>query len=252
MQPDDLTLAFELATDATAIAMSWAGGDVPHTLKEDGSPVTEGDLEVNHALVEVLAESRPDDGVLSEEVPEIPGTSGRRWIIDPIDGTRAFMKGRPGWGTHIALEEDGEIVLGIITRPEDDEIFWAVRGTGAFRASLETPDDQSHRLQLSSGADLAAATVSGYGDIGHPDLDTLAEHTTFERRSVSPIPDFLNGNLDALVLIGGQVWDFAPLVPLVREAGGDIRSRDGGSALNEQWLICSNGPLLAPLSALYA
>ncbi|MDN5726173.1 MAG: hypothetical protein L0G99_09625 [Propionibacteriales bacterium] len=252
MKPDDLTLAFELAADATAIAMSWSGGEVPHTLKEDGSPVTEGDLEVNHALVEVLAESRPDDGVLSEEVPEITGTSGRRWIIDPIDGTRSFMKGRPGWGTHIALEADGEIVLGMITRPEDDQIFWAVRGTGAFRAPLETPQDQSHRLHLSSGADLAAATVSGYGDMGDPDLAILAMATTFERRVISPIPDFLNGDLDALLLIGGKVWDFAPLVPLVREAGGDIRSRDGGSALDENWLLCSNAGLVEPLSALYA
>ncbi|MGD7706713.1 inositol monophosphatase family protein [Microlunatus sp. Y2014] len=248
MNDDDLALAFELAADAATISLSWSGGDVPTTIKEDGSPVSEGDLEVDRVLSDILAEERPDDGVLSEEYPERTGTSGRRWVIDPIDGTRQFISGKPGWGNHIALEVDGAVVLGIITRPEDDELFWAVRGEGAYRCGLDAPQDRSRPLRLSSTADLAAATVGGYQSTPDDHIDLLTGRTTWAGRRASPITDYLTGELDALVLSGGKVWDYAPLAILAREAGGDVRSRDGGRALDQEWILCSNGPLLQPLS----
>jgi len=248
---DDLALAFELAADAAAISLSWSGGDVPVTLKADNSPVSEGDLEVDRTLLDILAEERPEDGVLSEESPERRGTSGRRWIIDPIDGTRQFVAGEPGWGNHIALEVNGEIVLGLITRPEDDLLWWAVKDEGAFRCGMDAPQERTHRLRLSSTTDLAGAIVSGYGPT-EADVAAVRRVSTWQRRTPTLIPDFLAGEVDAMWLRGGKVWDYAPLAILTREAGGDVRSADGNRTLDEGRLICSNRALLDPLAlAMY-
>lgn len=248
MNDDDLALAFELAADAAAISLSWSGGEVPVTWKPDNSPVSEGDLEVDRTLVDILAEERPDDGVLSEESPERIGRSGRRWIIDPIDGTRQFVAGEPGWGNHIALEVDGEIVLGLITRPEDELLWWAVRGEGAHRAPMDAPQDRSHRLQVSTVNEVSRAVVSGYGPTEADVAAVRATGATWQRRTATLIPDFLAGQVDALWLRGGKIWDYAPLAVLTREAGGDVRSPDGGRALDTGRLLCSSLGLLDPLS----
>lgn len=249
MNDDDLALAFELAADAAAISLSWSGGDVPVTMKDDGSPVSEGDLEVDHALGEILAEERPDDALLSEEQPARSGTSGRRWIIDPIDGTRQFVSGQPGWGNHIALEVDGEVVLGIITRPEDDELFWAVRGEGAFRCGMEAPQDRSNRLQLSSTGSLADAVFSGYGETAE-DLAAINREARWEARTAPMFADFLTGRLDGLLLRGGKTWDYAPLAVLVREAGGDVTAPGGGRGLDTETFLCAPTALLGPFAGL--
>lgn len=248
MNDDDLALAFELAADAAAISLSWAGGDVPVTMKPDNSPVSEGDLEVDRTLLDILAEERPDDGVLSEESPERIGTNGRRWIIDPIDGTRQFVAGEPGWGNHIALEVDGEVVLGLVTRPEDDLLWWAVRGQGAFRCGMDAPQDRTHRLRVSTAADLAVATVSGYGPTDADKAAVRATGATWQRRTPTLIPDFLAGEFDAMWLRGGKIWDYAPLAILTLEAGGDVRSADGGRTLDDDRLLCSSLGLLDPLA----
>ena len=249
MNDDDLALAFELAADAAAISLSWSGGDVPVTIKDDGSPVSEGDLEVDRTLGEILAEERPDDALLSEEQPPRSGTSGRRWIIDPIDGTRQFVAGMPGWGNHIALEVDGEVVLGVITRPEDDELFWAVRGEGAFRCGMEAPQDRSNRLRLSTTTALAEAVVSGYGETA-ADLAALDREARWQARTAPMFADFLTGQLDGLLLRGGKEWDYAPLAVLCREAGGDVRAPGGGRALDTETFLCAPTALLDPLATL--
>ena len=114
---EDLALARRLGGVAEQLAMSYFRADVAWDWKYDGSPVTEADLAVEHALLEILAAERPDDAVLSEERGTLGGASTRRWLLDPIDGTSYFLHGSPAWGTHIALEVDGEIVVGLISRP---------------------------------------------------------------------------------------------------------------------------------------
>lgn len=242
---DDLALAFELAADAAAISLSWSGGDVPTTVKKDGSPVSEGDLEVDHVLGEILAEERPDDGVLSEEIPERHGTSGRRWIIDPIDGTTLFIAGQPDWGNHIALEVDGEVLLGVITRPEDDELFWAVRGIGAFRCDMDQPQDRSRPIRLAEAASLAQAQISGYG-LGPDELARPGWTDTAPRL----FTDLFSGRLHGLVLHHAEIWDFAPLVPIVREAGGDVLGPDGTDRLDQGHLVVAHRTILSELASL--
>ena len=110
----DLELAFHLADLADAITLRWwSPNGVASTAKADGSPVTEADVAAEKALLNAVRNACPGDGFLGEEVGEKQGTTGRRWIVDGIDGTRSFVAGQPEWGTLIALERDNEINLGI-------------------------------------------------------------------------------------------------------------------------------------------
>ncbi len=145
----DLALARQLGDMAGAIALGYFGTNVRRELKADGSPVTEADLAVERAVLDVLARERPDDGVLSEERGAVArGETDRRWLIDPIDGTAPFLAGTAGWGTHVALEVGGEIVLGVITRPAEHRSWWATKGQGAWTSPAT-------RLNVSTRSSLA-------------------------------------------------------------------------------------------------
>lgn len=244
----DLSLALGLAQQAAALSQQWSGaGGLNITTKADGSPVSSADLAVDHLISATLQRERPDDGVLSEESAERRGCSGRRWIIDPIDGTVPFLAGRPGWGNHIALEINSEVVVGVVTRPSDDIVLWAVAGEGAYLSTLHSPGDRRRRLAVSPIADAAEATVLVHG----PE----EELATVRRTGATAIPrtphwltEFLTGRADAVLLCGGQQWDYAPWAVLTREAGGAVRSPDGGSSITQHRLLCGNAALVDHLS----
>ena len=139
MYEADLALAQRLADVADGIAMrDFTGEPLVFTEKPDGSPVTTTDPEVEAALRAIVAEERPGDGFLGEEVGA-SGSGGRRWIVDGIDGTIEFIAGRRGWSTEIALEEDGELVVGVCTSPALPLRTWAHRGGGAAGRSRGEP-----------------------------------------------------------------------------------------------------------------
>ncbi|HET6952042.1 MAG TPA: inositol monophosphatase family protein, partial [Acidimicrobiales bacterium] len=136
----DLALALRLADAADVISLShFTGGAVDHEIKPDGSPVSAADLAVERRICEIVAAERPGDGVLGEEVGA-SGPAGRRWILDGIDGTVLYVAGRRGWATEIALEVDGEIVLGVTSGPADGCRWWAARGGGAWHRRVATAD----------------------------------------------------------------------------------------------------------------
>lgn len=161
--PADLRDARRLAFMAAPVAMQFFGGECDSELKSDGSPVGEADLAVDALLMSELARLHPSDGVLSEESPESPAASGRRWILDPVDGTYAFLAGDPNWGTNVALEVEGEVVLAVVTRPALGEVWWAVRGEGAHQGTIAGDRVvDTRRLQVSATRSLSQSTVSGW------------------------------------------------------------------------------------------
>src|SRR6478752_6885486 len=134
MSPD-LTLALSLADAADAISLGRFGAsDLLVETKPDRTPVTEADRAVEEAIRERLERERPDDGMLGEEFGVTAG-GGRRWIVDPIDGTRNYSRGIPVWATLIALEVDGTIQLGVVSAPALGRRCCAARGAGAFANS---------------------------------------------------------------------------------------------------------------------
>ena len=145
---EDLAFARELAETAASIALDHFGSTVSH-LKSDGTPVGEADLAVDRVLTDLIRRRHPEDAILSEE-SEPSGRSTRRWILDPVDGTVLFLAGEDGWGTHISLEVDDEVVVGVVTRPVRSAMWWAARGSGSWRGRLQkAPDPEASRLHVS-------------------------------------------------------------------------------------------------------
>ena len=130
MSPD-LELALSVAGAADAITMSRFRTGLPIETKADLTPVTEADRAVEAEIRRLLADARPDDAVLGEE-EGVAGTGARRWIVDPIDGTRNYARGIPVWATLVALEVDGEVRVGVASAPALGRRWWAERGLGAF------------------------------------------------------------------------------------------------------------------------
>ncbi|MHB8340606.1 MAG: inositol monophosphatase family protein, partial [Mycobacteriales bacterium] len=148
----DLALALALADAADRVTLARFGAlDLVVDAKPDHTPVTDADRAVEQRLRELLAAERPGDAVLGEEYGAA-GVGARRWILDPIDGTKNFLRGVPVWATLIALEVDGAVTTGVVSAPALGRRWWAARGQGAYR--------DGQRLAVSSVRELADAFVS--------------------------------------------------------------------------------------------
>jgi histidinol-phosphatase len=242
----DLELAFRLADVADEVTLRWWSPDgVASTAKVDGSPVTEADVATEEAVLAAMREARPGDGFLGEEVGERSGTTGRRWIIDGIDGTRFFAAGLPTWGTLIALECDGEIALGMSSSPAQDRRWSAFRGEGAFRgrsSGRSTPT----RIHVSTKRTMRPDLV-----VTNPAHRTLTTHhqQVLERLAGGRPPDrpwshqnrVAEGEADLCVWFCGDIWDHAAPSILVEEAGGRFSDHWGGTRLDSRTAVYSNG-----------
>ena len=240
----DIELAHRMADVAAEIALGYFDGVVEQWAKTDGTPVSAADLAVEHALLEVLSSQRPDDSVLSEEVGT-RGASSRRWILDPIDGTTPFLAGEPRWGTNIALEIDGELAVGVITRPASGLRWWAARGDGAYLMSTGACSLRQERLAVSATACLGDAVVTGFAwpDSAVPsDLAAHARWIDFEDE-LCVIGAVAEGRLDVFIQEAGGIWDHAPQVLLVSEAGGSFRDPRGGTRYDLGPGLYTNGIL---------
>lgn len=237
----DLALGQRLVTLAAEISLEHYRRGVEPKRKADGSEVTVADLEVDARLVEVLRRERPDDAILSEESGN-QGAARRRWILDPIDGTSNFVRQKPQWGTHVALELDGEVALGFITRPVLGRAYWALRGGGAHAGPLgaATPDTALH---VTATRDLSASSTVFWSSA--PDADARRNRLGDGAKLVTPTLDWVleigAGRLELAICGGCGPWDLAPGVVIVEEAGGRYSDAHGGRRLDlgEGWY--SNG-----------
>jgi histidinol-phosphatase len=231
----DLELALQLADAADELSLArFRALDLEVATKPDLTPVTEADRAIERRLRELLGAERPDDAVVGEE-EGTTGAGSRRWILDPIDGTKNYSRGIPVFATLIALEEDGELVLGVVSAPALGRRWWAARGDGAFA------DGQP--IRVSSIADIASAVVSS-----NSPTDTMV---ALQRRSWhgQGFGDFwqhllvAEGSVDVAVEPVMNLWDNAPLLVIVEEAGGRFtslageRTADGGSAVSTNGLL---------------
>lgn len=242
---DDLELAFWMATAADAVtASAWRAAGTPATEKADGTPVTEADVAAEAAMLSVLREHAPDDAFLGEESGSHAGTTGRRWIVDGIDGTRFFAAGAVTWGTLVALEVDGRIMVGVCSSPLGDRRWWAVRGAGAFAGRSD--GSLAHRIHVSAAVRCHPETVTCL-----PRFDLLAEERQGALLRVAggqptDMPwshqcRVAEGSLAACVWFGGDIWDHAAPSIIVEEAGGRFSDHHGGGRLDTRTAIYSNG-----------
>lgn len=239
---DDVELALRLADRAAEIARPHFEVGVTSRAKADGSPVTAADLAVEDELVRMLGAERPSDAVLSEEAGS-SGHSHRRWLIDPIDGTEKFLAKDSCWGTHIALEIDGSVAVGVMTRPVQRLRWWAALGLGAHRSEEGTARSEAH-LQVSRVSTLEASRITVWAEGPSQVADALATQANLVEPGYDDYIDLIEGRLDAIVFPRPGVafaWDHAPAVILAAEAGGRFRDPSGGARFESGSGVFSNG-----------
>ena len=234
----DLELALRLADAADAISQPRFRSGLAVETKPDLTPVTEADRAVEAELRRILAEERPDDAILGEE-GGAAGTGARRWILDPIDGTRNYARGIPVWATLIALEEDGAVQVGVVSAPALARRWWAARGNGAHA--------NGERLYVSSIDTVEEAVLSFSIENAVPPLARRAWHAR-------GLGDFwahmlvaegaVDGAVDAL---GLSEWDLAAVQVIVEEAGGRFSDAAGEPRIDSGTAVTSNGLLHAEL-----
>jgi histidinol-phosphatase len=239
----DLLLALEMADAADAVTVPrFRAADLAVEVKPDHSPVTEADRAAELAMRGLLSRERPGDGVLGEEFGEdCPGE--RRWILDPIDGTANYLRGIPVWGTLIALEQAGEVVVGVVSAPSLGRRWWAVRAGGAFGNGAP--------LRVSKVARLADAQLSYNAQVTFEECGYGPQGLALSRRCrrTRGFGDFWShvlvaeGAVDLAVDPVAKVWDLAPLQVIVTEAGGRFTDfsgaarPDGGNAVSSNGLV---------------
>ncbi len=248
----DLELALRLADVADAITLARFGAaDLVVETKPDLTPVSEADRAVEQALRERLADLRPQDQVFGEEFggERTVAPGARRWIVDPIDGTKSYVRGIPAWATLLALEQDGEVVVGVVSAPALQRRWWAVRGSGAFVS--EPLGQESRRLRVSGIRELRDAQVC-YGGLEEwreaGRLEAL-EHLAGRCWRSRGYGDFWSYMLvaEGALEIGldpqVSLWDLAAPKLIVEEAGGRFTdfggavTADGGSAVATNGLL---------------
>ena len=246
---DDLALAHALADLADAISLDrYQAQDLVVVNKPDNTPVTDADRAVETAIREALVTHRQTDGLVGEEFGSEKGTSGRYWVIDPIDGTKNFMRGVPTWATLIALvsvDASGaeEVVVGIASAPALARRWSAAKGQGAcVRFNSGNIDDLSEEFDASSGdkkisvskvASLTDASISysdfaGWGERLEPFQKMLA--SAWRTRGIGDFWSHMlvaEGAVDVAIEPSLALWDMAALDIIVREAGGTFTNTAG-------------------------
>ena len=238
----ELHMVKGIAAEAGVLAREyWDRGVVADT-KPDASPVTIADKETERAISRALVEAFPDDGLLGEEGSARDSRNGRRWIVDPIDGTRDFVRGNRLWSVLIGLEADGEVVAGVSYFPALDEMYWAARGAGAFC------NGRPIRASALSDPAQAVLCMDGLNALRKRGLqDGLFEwmERFWAVRSLGGCLDAMlvaRGQAELWIELSGQPWDFAPLKIIAEESGAKFFNFDGGSSIyGGNCVICAPG-----------
>jgi histidinol phosphatase-like enzyme (inositol monophosphatase family) len=232
----ELEACREAARQAGEIARRHAARGVAAETKPDRSPVTVADRECEQAIVGFLRSAFPRDGILGEEGSREDAPSGRRWIVDPIDGTRDFLRGLPGWSNLIALEVEEEPVVGVCNLAAMGELYWAAQGHGAW---VETSSGRRriHASRIERRAD-AVVCLTAFNDLlkhpfGSRTLDFLSGFWAV--RSFSGCQDAMHvasGRAEAWIELTAASWDLAPLKLIAEEAGARFFNFDGRASIH--------------------
>ncbi len=270
---DDLNLALTLADAADTITMArFEASDLSVESKPDLTPVSDADTAVEKELREIIAAHYPDDALLGEEFGGDVTFAGRQWVIDPIDGTKNFVRGVPVWATLVSLLVDGKPVVGVVSAPALGRRWWAAEGAGAWRlfntpASSGTsadaapanggsvdggvPSAGARQLGVSKVADVADSSIaisslSGWADCGKREQLISLTDSAWRLRGYGDFWSYMlvaEGAVDIAAEPEVSLWDLAALVPIITEAGGRFTSLDGEDGPHGGSAVATNGLL---------
>lgn len=253
MEDRALQAALEAAKVAGALALRSFAGSFEVARKADQTLVTQADRDAEQAIVARLRAAFPDIGFLGEEFGE-QGSQERRWIIDPIDGTDNFVRGVPYWAVLIALEEAGEITLGVVHAPATGDLFWARRGAGAFVNGTPLGVSAVDRL---AEATLVHSSLRYLRELPGPYWEgfvRLVDGTPRQRGfgDYFGYTFVLRGQAELMVEVDMKPWDLAPFKVLFAEAGGRLTDFEGRPTIYSGTVVASNGRLHDAALALLA
>jgi histidinol-phosphatase len=249
IEPELLDFAVDVVAAAGQVTLRWfEAADLAVETKADGTPVTAADRAAERLVRERIADRFPDDGVLGEEEPEVLGRSGRRWIVDPIDGTKAFTRGVPLYSTLLALYDGNGPALGVIGLPALGQAVYAGRGLGCWSGG------QPARVSETSTLDGAYLTTSGYS---HWSDDALlgVKRAGCELRTWGDGYGYAlvaTGRVDAMVDPAVDLYDVAAMPVILSEAGGRFTSVDGREDAGGGSGVATNGRVHEELLAVLA
>lgn len=230
-----LAFAHRLADAARAIIRPYFRRRIDVTDKGPSGffdPVTDADKGAERVMRDMIANTYPSDGIIGEEYGERSGDSGFVWVLDPVDGTRAFIAGQPLWGTLIALEQNGKPIVGILDQPFLDERFTGVEGATELRSAL-----LAERLNTRACSGLADAVITTTHPMLHfKDAERQRYFAVEKRCRLSRYGGdcygyalLAMGFVDLVIETELKRWDIAPLIPIIEGAGGIVTSWDGKS-----------------------
>jgi histidinol-phosphatase len=233
--------AVEAAEKGARVALRYFDRALEVERKADESPVTVADREAEQFLRKALHAAFPADGFLGEEYGDAPGTSGFRWVLDPIDGTRSFVRGIPLWATLVGLEYRGEQVAGVAAAPALGHTWRALRGDGTYY--------DGRRVRVSDVAELGRSLVfysslSWFLDAGREETFLELARQSDRARGFGDFYGFVlvaQGAGELMVEHGVHPWDVIPIRPIVEEAGGRFSTWDGGVRVDRPDVVASNG-----------
>ncbi len=244
---EDLALALQIADAADLITSSrYQSLDLLISTKPDNTPVTDADKATEEAIRTILKVERPDDGVVGEEFGETKSTSSRYWVIDPIDGTKNFMRAVPTWATLIALVDDGEVVVGVASAPALCRRWYAAQGEGSH---VIFSGGAPRKISVSKISDVEDASIT-YSDFAgwngkRPAFTALIDQAWRSRG----FGDFWShmlvaeGSAEVAAEPVLALWDMAALDIIVREAGGRFTSLTGQPGPHHGSALSTNGVL---------
>jgi len=234
--------ALRIARRAGELALQYFSEKTSTDEKEDLSPVTIADRECEMLVSRLLSESFPEDGVIGEEGTFKASTSGRRWLIDPIDGTREFVRRSPFWSTMIALQVSNHVVLGIIYFPYLNDMLYAADGQGCYWNNSRT------EVSDISSLDKAILLINGFKSVWDAWTPAPVRYLTencWAVRSYGGCYDMLmlaRGKADIWLSGSGKEWDYAPARIVAQECGAEFLTKDGTARINaNHCVICVPG-----------
>ncbi len=237
-----IDVAIDAARQAGTLALKYFKTQPKVFYKPDNTPVTRADKEAEKLIRKIIAKKFPDHGIIGEEFEPVNPQARFKWVIDPVDGTKNFVRGLPLWCTLLAVLEKDKPIIGIAFYPLSDEIFVAQKGKGTYLNNKKTRVSKIKNLSVATINHNSINQIFGFAGLkGFMDIYKTVQN----RRNLGAYSynQFLKGNIDIDICGGGGIWDFAAPAILAEEAGGKFSDFSGKYSLTSNNGVFSNGLL---------